>query len=61
MEAKAIVNGKIVSFSLSRGLAAAHRKNKGRCMSDDQAVEYVELKRRQRAKKMADVYFENCH
>jgi hypothetical protein len=56
MTVKAIVNGKVVSLKLSPGLAQAWRQNKGRSMTDKQAVEFVERKRRQHALRTAQPY-----
>ena len=39
MRATAVVNGKLVSFPLSKGLAASHRRNRGLSMSPAQAME----------------------
>jgi hypothetical protein len=52
MKATAIVNGKVVSFRLSRGLAAAHRRNSGQSLSATQAVDLVERLRRRRTEKL---------
>jgi len=50
MKASAIVGGKVVTFDLSRGLAAAHRPNKGRTVTAAQAVAAVEATRRDLAR-----------
>jgi hypothetical protein len=42
MKGYAIVNGRSVSFALSRGLAAAHKRNAGRSISSAEAVLNVE-------------------
>ena len=47
MKGYAIVNGKCVSFVLSRGLAAAHKRNAGRSMSASEAIMHVEGRRRE--------------
>jgi len=46
MQAKAIVGGRLVSFRLSPELARAHRANAGKTMTDEEAVAFVEKKRR---------------
>jgi len=46
MKGYAIVNGKWVSFVLSSGLAAAHKRNAGRSMSASEAIMQVEGRRR---------------
>jgi hypothetical protein len=58
MKAQAIVNGRCVSFVLSRGLAAAHKRNAGRPMSAPEAIMNVEARRRIRALKHAGPYVE---
>jgi hypothetical protein len=58
MRATAIVNGKLVSFPLSKGLAASHRRNRGLSMTPAQAVQFVETKRRKRAQKWMATYVE---
>jgi hypothetical protein len=55
---KAIVDGKIVSLKLSPGLAQAWRQNKGRTLSERQAIEFVERKRREHALRTARPYLE---
>jgi hypothetical protein len=59
MYAKAIVGGKLVSFKLSPELARTHRANAGKTMSDEQAIAFVEKKRRVRALRQARPYLEN--
>ena len=51
MKGYAIVNGKCVSFVLSRGLAAAHKRNAGRSISALEAILNVEERRRTRSLK----------
>jgi hypothetical protein len=46
---KAIVDGKVVRLKLSPGLAQAWRQNRGKTMTEKQAVEFVERTRRQHA------------
>jgi len=58
MKGYAIVNGKNVSFVLSRGLAEAHRRNAGQSISASEAVLIVEGRRRIRALKHAGPYVE---
>jgi len=56
MKGYAIVNGKCVSFVLSRGLAAAQKRNVGRSISASEAIMSVEERRRNRALKHAGPY-----
>ena len=56
MKATAIVSGKVVSFELSRGLALAHRRNQGKAMSEAAAIDFVESKRKQHARKRMAAY-----
>jgi hypothetical protein len=53
MYATAVVEGKVVRFKLSPALACAHRENRGKTMSEQEAVEFVEGKRRARALRRA--------
>ena len=46
MKATAIVKGKVITFMLAPGLAAAHRRHTGERMSEAEAVAFVEAKRR---------------
>jgi len=59
MTVKAIVDGKVVSLKLSPGLAQAWRQNQGQSMTERQAVEFVERKRRKHALRAAQPYLEN--
>jgi hypothetical protein len=59
MKATAVVRGKVVSFELSRGLALAHRRNAGRTLSDEEAIRFVEAKRKAHAKKRMSAYIED--
>ena len=59
MKATAIVNGKIVSYRLTKGLATAHRHNHGESMSDAEAVAFVEAKRRKHAERLIEAYVED--
>jgi hypothetical protein len=56
MKGYAIVNGKSVSFVLSRGLASAHRRNASQSISAAEAIMIVEDRRRTRALKHAGPY-----
>jgi hypothetical protein len=56
MTGTAIVRGKVVRFRLSPGLGRAQQKNHGKAMTAQQAVAFVEVKRRQRALRMAQPY-----
>ncbi len=46
MYATAIVGGKVMKFLLPPALARAHKRNASRRMSDQEAVDFVEHKRR---------------
>ena len=59
MYATAIVGGKVVRFKLSTALARAHRENRGKAMAGQEAVEFVEAKRRARALRRAKPYLES--
>ena len=56
MYATAVVGGKVVRFKLSRALARAHRQNRGKAMTEAEAVAFVETKRRARALRRARPY-----
>ena len=56
MYATAVVGGKVVRFKLSPALARAHRQNRGKAMTDAEAVAFVETKRRARALRRARPY-----
>jgi hypothetical protein len=45
MYATAVVGGKVVRFKLSPALARAHRQNRGKAMTEAEAVAFVEAKR----------------
>ncbi len=59
MIVKAIVDGKVVRLTLSRGLAQAWRRNRGKSMTEQQAIEFVEGKRREHALRSAKPYLES--
>lgn len=59
MFVKAIIGGKVIRLKLSPGLAEAWRKNKGQTMTDQEAIEFVEQKRRERALRLAKPYLES--
>ncbi len=59
MYATAIVEGRVVRFKLSPALARAHRENRGRTMTDREAIEFVESKRRARVLRRARPYLES--
>jgi hypothetical protein len=59
MYATAVVEGKVVRFKLSPALARAHRENRGKLMSEREAVALVEAKRRTRALRRAKPYLES--
>jgi len=52
----AIVGGKLIKLKLSPGLAEAWKQNKGRRMSEAEAVGFVERKRREHAMRQAIPY-----
>jgi hypothetical protein len=56
MYATAVVGGKVVRFKLSPALARAHRQNRGKTMTEAEAVAFVETKRRARALRRARPY-----
>src|SRR5207253_10989256 len=56
MHATAIVGGKVVRFKLSPALARAHRQNRGKPITEAEAVAFVETKRRARALRRARPY-----
>ena len=56
MHATAVVEGKVVRFKLSPALARAHRENRGQSMTETDAVNFVEAKRRARALRRAKPY-----
>ena len=56
MHATAVVEGKVVRFKLSPALARAHRENRGQSMTEADAVNFVEAKRRARALRRAKPY-----
>jgi hypothetical protein len=55
----AIVEGKVVRFKLSPALARAHRENRGKTLTEQKAVAFVEIKRRTRALRRAKPYLES--
>jgi hypothetical protein len=55
---KAIVDGKVVRLKLSPGLAQAWRQNRGKTMTEKQAIAFVERKRREHALRSAKPYLE---
>jgi hypothetical protein len=56
MHATAVVGGKVVRFKLSPALVRAHRQNRGKTMSEAEAVAFVETRRRARALRRARPY-----
>jgi hypothetical protein len=48
MYVTAVVEGKVIRFKLSPGLVRAHRENRGKTMTDEEAAAFVESKRRAR-------------
>jgi len=56
MTATAIVQGKVVKFRLSPALARAQKRNAGKTLSDEAAIEQVEARRRAAALRAAQPY-----
>ena len=56
MHVRAIVGGKLIRLKLSPGLATAWRQNKGRRLSEAEAIQFVERKRRAHALRTAHPY-----
>jgi hypothetical protein len=59
MYATAVVGGKVVRFKLSPALARAHRENRGKAMTEQNVVAFVEPKRRERTLLRARPYLES--
>ena len=59
MHVTAVVEGKVVRFKLSPALARAHRENRGKTMTEQEAVAFVEAKRRARTLRRAKPYLES--
>jgi hypothetical protein len=59
MYATAVVQGKVVRFRLSPALARAHRENRNKTITEQEAVAFVEAKRRARALRRAKPYLES--
>jgi len=59
MYATAVLKGKIIRFKLSPALARAHRENRGKMITEEEAVTFVEAKRRSRALRRAKPYLES--
>ena len=59
MYATAVVEGKVIRFKLSPALVRAHRENRDRTMTDQEAIAFVEAKRRSRALRRAKPYLES--
>jgi hypothetical protein len=59
MVVKAVVDGKVVRLTLSRGLAQAWLRNRGKSMTDQQAIEFVERRRCEHALRSAKPYLED--
>jgi hypothetical protein len=59
MYATAVVEGRVVRFKLSPALARAQRENRGRALTEQEAVEFIEAKRRSRALRRAKPYLES--
>ena len=59
MYATAVVKGKVVRFKLSPALARAHRENRGKAMTEQEVIAFVETNRRDRALRRARPYLES--
>jgi hypothetical protein len=59
MFVKAIVDGKVIRLKLSSGLVQAWKENKGKKMTEREAIELVEAKRREHALERAKPYLES--
>ncbi len=59
MYATAVVEGKVVRFKLSAALARAQRENRGNTLTEQEAVAFVEAKRRSRTLRRAKPYLES--
>ena len=56
MYATAVVGGKIIRFKLSPALVRAHRQNRGKAVTESEAVVFVGIRRRARALRRARPY-----
>ena len=56
MNVEAIVGGRVVKLKLSAGLAEAWRRNRGKKMTEGEAIGFVEQKRREYALRTAKPY-----
>ena len=59
MYAKAVVRGKVIRFRLSPTLARAHKRNSGKTLTDQEAIDFVEARRRTQALRRARPYLES--
>jgi hypothetical protein len=59
MHATAILGGRKVRFKLPQALAKAHKRNAGKRMTDQEAIEFVESRRRKLALRRAKPYLED--
>jgi hypothetical protein len=59
MHATAIVRGKVIRFELPPALAKAHKRNARKRMTEQEAIEFVESRRRDLALRRARPYLEN--
>ncbi len=59
MFAQAIVGGKLIRFRLPPELAKCHKRNAGKTMTDQEAIDFVESKRRELALRRAKPYLES--
>jgi hypothetical protein len=59
MYATTVIDGKVIRFKLSPAVARAHRENGGKSMTEAEAIELVETKRRERALRRAKPYLES--
>lgn len=59
MYANAVVRGKVIRFRLSPALARAHKRNAGKTLTDQQAIDFVESRRRTQALRRVQPYLES--
>ena len=60
MKGTVIVRGKVVEFRLPASLAAAWKRNAGKPMTDQEAIDFVEAKRRETALRKAKPYLDQA-
>ena len=60
MYATTIVRGKVVKYRLPASIAAAWKRNAGKTMTDQEAIDFVEAKRREVALRKAKPYLDRA-